>query len=82
MPGSTLDNLDLVVSQWNTSNNSRYMATQFNVKGLDTFFGITPAAPHEVGNQDSVNTIEEPVTPDIEAKLSEERAVEEAADVV
>ena len=82
VPGSTLDNLDLVVSQWNTSNNSRYMATQFNVKGLDTFFGITPAAPHEVGNQDSVNTIEEPVTPDVEAKLSEERAVEEAADVV
>ena len=81
VPGSTLDNLDLVVSQWNTSNNSRYMATQFNVKGLDTFFGITPAAPHEVGNQDSVSAVEEPVTPDTEAKLSEERAVEKAADV-
>ncbi len=39
-PGSTLGNMDLIVSQWNTSNNSRYMSTQFNVKGLDTYFGI------------------------------------------
>ena len=82
VPGSTLDNLDLVVSQWNTSNNSRYMATQFNVKGLDTFFGIKPAAPQEVGNQDAVSTVEEQVTPDVEAKLSDERAVEEAANVI
>ena len=82
VPGSTLDNLDLVVSQWNTSNNSRYMATQFNVKGLDTFFGIKPAAPQEVGNQDAVSTVEEQVAPDVEAKLSDERAVEEAANVL
>lgn len=39
-PDSSLANLDLVVSQWNTRNDSRYMATQFNIKGLDTFFGI------------------------------------------
>lgn len=59
-PGSTLDDLDLVVSQWNTGNNSRYMSTQFNVKGLDTFFGID--APqvmmrtfnNNVGNQDVI----------------------------
>ena len=42
-PGSTLDNLDLVISQWNTSNNSRYNSTQFNVRGLDKFFGIAEA---------------------------------------
>ena len=58
------------------------MATQFNVKGLDTFFGIKPAAPQEVGNQDAVSTVEEQVTPDVEAKLSDERAVEEAANVI
>lgn len=42
-PGSTLDNLDLVISQWNTSDNSRYNSTQFNVRGLDKFFGIAGA---------------------------------------
>lgn len=45
VPGSTIDNMDLVVSQWNTSDNSRYMSTQFNVKGLDTFFGLNTPAP-------------------------------------
>lgn len=39
-PGSTLDNLSIVVSQWNTSNNSRYNSTQFTVSGLDSFYGI------------------------------------------
>ncbi|WP_413228011.1 DUF4185 domain-containing protein [Corynebacterium qintianiae] len=45
VPGSTLANMDLVVSQWNTYNNSRYNSVQFNVKGLDKFYGINqPAA--------------------------------------
>ncbi|AER68300.1 Hypothetical protein Cp106_0191 [Corynebacterium pseudotuberculosis 1/06-A] len=41
-PFSTLADMNIVVSQWNTSNNSRYNSTQFNVKGLDKFFNITP----------------------------------------
>lgn len=41
-PFSTLADMNIVVSQWNTSNNSRYNSTQFNVKGLDEFFNITP----------------------------------------
>lgn len=45
VPGSTIDNMDLIVSHWNTSNNSTYTSTQFNVKGLDTFFGINLAGP-------------------------------------
>ncbi|WP_342319468.1 DUF4185 domain-containing protein [Corynebacterium mayonis] len=40
VPGSTLANMDIVVSQWNTSTNRRYNSTQFNVKGLDAFFGV------------------------------------------
>ncbi|MCP1387421.1 DUF4185 domain-containing protein [Corynebacterium sp. TA-R-1] len=40
VPGSTLANMGIVVSQWNTENHSRYMATQFNVEGLDRFFGV------------------------------------------
>lgn len=48
VPGSRIGNMDIVVSQWNTANNSRYMATQFNVRGLDRFFGIdSPATEHE-----------------------------------
>lgn len=42
VPGSTLGHMDLVVSQWKTSDDSRYNSTQFNVKGLDKFFGVTP----------------------------------------
>ena len=63
VPGSTLANMDLVVSQWNTRDNSRYMSTQFNVKGLDRFFGITP--------EDAVSPMrtraltEEPQSPDV-----------------
>ncbi|ARU45376.1 DUF4185 domain-containing protein [Corynebacterium silvaticum] len=41
-PFSTLADMNIVVSQWNTSNNSRYNSTQFNVKGLDKFFNVTP----------------------------------------
>ena len=37
--------MDLVISQWKTDDDSRYNSTQFNVKGLDKFFGITPEAP-------------------------------------
>ncbi|MGI0541656.1 DUF4185 domain-containing protein [Corynebacterium aquatimens] len=65
VPGSTLDNLDLVVSQWNTGDNSRYMSTQFNVKGLDKFFGIesAPVSHTTVGNQDVIEVAAENVTP-------------------
>lgn len=88
VPGSTLANMDLVVSQWNTSNNSRYMSTQFNVKGLDTFFGITPGtdAPAKkdaarTGNQDALDVSEAPVTGATMNRLSQEQAMEKAADV-
>ena len=81
VPGSTLENFDVVVSQWKTSNNSRYTATQFNVKGLDAFFGITPSPQPASGDQNAVDVVESPVTPDTEGKLTEERAVERAADV-
>lgn len=47
VPGSHLDNMDIVVSQWNTTDNSRYTATQFNVKGLDKFYGIDAEAVRE-----------------------------------
>lgn len=40
VPGSHLDNMNVVISQWNTSNNSRYMSTQFNVQGLDELYDI------------------------------------------
>ncbi|SDS23393.1 DUF4185 domain-containing protein [Corynebacterium timonense] len=43
VPGSTLAKMDIVISQWNTSTNARYNATQFNVTGLDVFFGLTEA---------------------------------------
>ncbi len=43
VPGSTIGDMDLVVSQWQTSNNNRYNSTQFNVTGLDKFFGIGSA---------------------------------------
>lgn len=37
VPGSTIENMDIVVSQWNTSTNRRYNSTQFNIKGLESF---------------------------------------------
>lgn len=49
VPGSTLDNMDLVVSQWNTGTNARYNSTQFNVRGLDAFFGVGANAGTRVG---------------------------------
>lgn len=45
VPGSTLSNMDFVVSQWNTTTNKRYNSTQFNVKGLDKFFGVKQQQP-------------------------------------
>nr|WP_256019217.1 DUF4185 domain-containing protein [Corynebacterium sp. CCUG 65737] len=87
VPGSTLDNMDLVVSQWNTSNNSRYMSTQFNVKGLDKFFGVTPSdAPAEVdrgavGDQTVLDVNESDITQDALDRLDKEQAMEEATDV-
>ena len=68
VPGSRIGNMDIVVSQWNTADNSRYMATQFNVKGLDTFFGTdSPATERE---QDvTVRELNNPaVTPDMTAE--------------
>ena len=44
VPGSTIDNLDVVISQWNTGTHKRYMATQFNVRGLDEIYGIDAAS--------------------------------------
>ena len=35
VPGSTINDMDIIVSQWNTGTHDRYMATQFNVKGLE-----------------------------------------------
>ena len=40
VPGTHLDNLGVVVSQWNTQTNSVYRSTQFQVRGLDEFFGL------------------------------------------
>ena len=77
-PGSTLANLDLVVSQWNTSNNSRYMSTQFNVKGLDKFFGIKTRAL--TGQQEVVQVETAPVDNTTEAQLAEEKLMEDVTD--
>ncbi|MEH0148021.1 DUF4185 domain-containing protein [Corynebacterium sp. Q4381] len=40
VPGSSINDMDIVVSQWNTSTNNRYMSTQFSVRGLETAFGL------------------------------------------
>ena len=94
VPGSTLANMDLVVSQWNTSDNSRYMSTQFNVKGLDKFFGISPEQPEsaesaaqgttraaaQTGDQSAVVVDETAVSPEAVNRLSDEEAMEKAAD--
>ncbi len=87
VPGSTLDDLDLVVSQWNTSDNSRYMATQFNVTGLDTFFGTdadATAGAHApmtvesgLGDQSVIETSETAVDPGAEKRLTEELIMED-----
>lgn len=90
-PGSTLDNLDLVVSQWNTNNNSRYMSTQFNVKGLDTFFGIETASPKartmapqvdSTGDQEVIQVEEQAVDAATQEQLATEKLMEEATDLI
>ena len=58
-PGSTLANMNLVVSQWNTSNNRVYNSTQFNVRGVDKFFRIGASA-----GRISLRSV--PTTPEIE----------------
>lgn len=40
VPGSSINDMDIVVSQWNTHTNNRYMATQFSVRGLETAFDV------------------------------------------
>ena len=67
VPGSHLDDMDIVVSQWNTTTNSRYTATQFNVKGLDKLYGIDADAVRE----EPVVEVLEPgaeETPDVQAE--------------
>lgn len=91
VPGSTLDNMDLVISQWNTSNNSRYMSTQFNVQGLDEFFGIgTAPAPRartmepqvdRTGDQSVIEVVESGVSPQTRDLLRSEQVAEDASDV-
>lgn len=43
VPGSRINDMDIVVSQWNTVTNNRYMSTQFSVRGLETAFNLTDA---------------------------------------
>lgn len=90
-PGSTLDNLDLVVSQWNTGNNSRYMSTQFNVQGLDAFFGIETGSPKartmapqaDLTGDQSVITVEETeVDETTQEQLATEQLMEEATELL
>nr|WP_018022622.1 DUF4185 domain-containing protein [Corynebacterium doosanense] len=86
VPGSTIANMDLVISQWNTSDDSRYMSTQFNVKGLDKFFGITQnnlrsrsfgPAQDNLGNQ-GVILVDE--TAGVDAAVQEQLALERIAE--
>lgn len=85
-PGSTLDNLDLVVSQWNTGNNSRYMSTQFNVQGLDTFFGIDTGLARTMmdrtGDQTVIQVEETEVNEAARAQLATEKLMEEATELI
>ena len=67
VPGSHLDNMDIVISQWNTTDNSRYTATQFNVKGLDKFYGIDADAVREDAVVEVLATTPES-TPDMDAE--------------
>ncbi len=89
-PGSTLDNLDLVISQWNTGDNSRYMSTQFNVKGLDTFFGIETEAPRartmmapqtdSAGDQSVIQVEQVEVDPAAQEQLATEKLMKDVTD--
>lgn len=91
VPGSTLDDLDLVVSQWNTSNNSRYMSTQFNVKGLEEFFGIDQGpvvraataeqapASDRVGDQSVLKVTESELDAETSERLATEKQMEDSS---
>ncbi|WP_375544593.1 DUF4185 domain-containing protein [Corynebacterium sanguinis] len=68
VPGSTLANMDIVISQWNTSDNSRYNSTQFNVKGLDTYFGVDKPA---IQAPEVVTVEEQPAAPVAEQALED-----------
>lgn len=85
-PGSTLDNLDLVISQWNTGNNSRYMSTQFNVQGLDTFFGIDSGRARTMvdrtGDQAVIQVEETEATDATQEQLATEKLMEEATELI
>ena len=83
VPGSTLDNLDIVVSQWQTSNNAVYRSVQFNVKGLREYFGLTPnaATAGTVGNENVVTIEEAPVTAETVERLGAEAAIENGANL-
>ena len=61
VPGSTLSDMNIVISQWNTADNSRYNSTQFNVRGLDAFFGINQApAPRSLPAEETVTVEQTP----------------------
>lgn len=77
VPGSTLDNMDIVISQWNTGNNSRYTSTQFNVKGLDTFFGVERKAVED----NSVIEVEETPAEETDDMRAEDNLVENQPEV-
>ncbi|MCT1412341.1 DUF4185 domain-containing protein [Corynebacterium sanguinis] len=74
VPGSTLANMDIVISQWNTSNNSRYNSTQFNVKGLDTYFGVDKPAIQAP----EVVSVEEQPAAAVEEQVLEDALLEQA----
>ena len=78
VPGSTLKNMDIVVSQWNTGDNSRYMSTQFNVKGLDAFFGIDTG---KATQDDKVLTVKEHAATETPDMVVEDAMVEERPEI-
>ena len=90
-PSSTIADMNIVVSQWNTKNNSRYMSTQFNVKGLDKFFGIGTQPERrtmlrsvpvpQVGNNDVIVVEQTEVDPAVAAQLEVEQAAEASAQI-
>lgn len=78
VPGSTLKNMDIVVSQWNTGDNSRYMSTQFNVKGLDKFYGIDTG---KAVKDDSVLTVNEHTAAETPEMAAEDSMIDNRPEV-
>ena len=66
--------MDIVISQWNTSDNSRYNSTQFNVKGLDTYFGVDKPAIQAP----EVVSVEEQPAAAVEEQVLEDALLEQA----